>query len=562
MLSRITRLLLFLACVSGVLLPSFAADPTAAPPYDVLLINGRVVDGTGNPWRRADVAIRGDRIAAVGHLEGQPAKRTLDCAGLVISPGFIDMLGHSESALLADPRALSKIYQGITSEITGEGGSIAPRMNDPNTPPRSDGVKYDFTTLDGYFKRLEAVKPAINLGTYIGSGGLRRMVVGRENRPATPAEMAKMKTLLEAAMKDGAMGLSSALEYAPGAFAPTEELIELAKVAAAYGGIYASHIRNEGDDLLRAVDEAIRIGREAKIPVEIFHLKVMGKLNWGKMKEVVARIEAARANGVDVTADVYPYLAARTGLGATLPPRMYVFAGEALAEKLRDPAVRAELKKELAGRPKDWENLYGETGPEGIFLESLPVASLKQYERKTLAQVAQERKQDPMDALLDLLAETRGGGGAFYFAMSEEDLRTAIRQPWVSFGQDAGARNLTSTGAHPRAFGTFARVLAQYVRKEKVLTLEEAIRKMTSLAANRVGLTERGIVRPGFYADLAVFDPETVQDRATFLAPAQFATGMRYVFVNGVMELEEGKATERRGGRPLRGPGWTAHAAR
>ncbi|MBW3622528.1 MAG: D-aminoacylase [Armatimonadetes bacterium] len=554
--SRLLRYLLFFLLVTGALPTALSAPAPNPGPYDILLIKGRLIDGTGNPWRRADVAIRGDRIVAVGALEGQPSRRVIDASGLVVAPGFIDMLGHSETALLADPRALSKIYQGITSEITGEGGSIAPRVNEPDAPPRSDGLKLDFTTLDGYFRRLEAAKPAINLGTYVGAGALRRMVIGRENRPATPAEMAKMKAYVEEAMKDGAMGLSTALEYAPGAFASTEEIIELARVASKHGGIYASHIRNEGDDLLRSIDEAIRIGREAEIPVEIFHLKVMGRLNWGKMKEAVARIERARENGVDVAADIYPYLAARTGLGATLPPWIFEVSGEALAEKLRDPATRARLKKELAGRPTDWENLYGETGPEGIFIESLPVASLKGYERKTLAQIAAERKQDPMDALLDLLAETKGGGGAFYFAMSEEDLRLAMRQPWVSFGQDAGARNLTAVGTHPRAFGTFARVLGHYVRREGVLTLEEAIRKMTSLPAGRVGLVDRGIVRPGLYADLAVFDPKTIQDRATFLAPAQYAVGMRYVFVNGALELENGKPTDRRGGRPLRGPGY------
>jgi dihydroorotase/N-acyl-D-amino-acid deacylase len=483
------------------------------------------------------------------------AKRIVDCSGLVIAPGFIDMLGHSEMDLLADPRALSKLYQGITSEITGEGGSVAPRIHRPNDKPRSGGVKEDWTTLDGYFKRLEAVKPALNLGTYVGAGGLRSMIVGSENRPATSDELKKMEALVGQAMDQGAMGVSTALEYPPGAFAPTEELIELSKVAALRGGIYASHIRNEGDDVLRAVDEILRIGREAHIPVEIFHIKIMGKDNWGLMKEVVSKVEKARAEGVDATADMYPYVAARTGLGACLPPQIFSDVGEAIEKNLQDPAVRENLKQELSGKPKDWENLYGESGPEGILFESLPNLALKKYEGMTLAQAAKERGQEPLDALLDILSATRGGGSAYYFAMSEDDLRTALIQPWVSFGQDAHARSKIEN-AHPRAYGTFARVLANYVRKEGLLSLEAAIRKMTSLAAQRVSLKDRGLLKPGFFADVAVFDLKTIQDRASFGTPAQFATGMRYVFVNGVLELDGGAPTRQRGGRPLRGPGY------
>lgn len=544
---------------------SQAASP-AAPEFDLLLVGGRVVDGSGNPWFQADVAIRGDRIVAIGQLRGRSARRVIEVGGRVVAPGFIDLLGHSERYLLVDASAESKIRQGITTEVTGEGESIAPQnartLAEEATFEKRFGVKVDWRTLEDYFRRLERHGTAMNLGTFVGATQVRRYVLGDEKRVPTPDELAEMEKLVAQAMEDGALGVSSSLVYAPASFASTEELIALARVAARYGGLYATHMRGEGDTIFSALEETFRIAREARIPAEIWHLKVAGKNNWGKMKEVIARIEQARASGLDITADQYPYVAGATSLSASIPPWAHEGGRTKLLERLREPALRARLKKEISQRGKDWENFYFMAGgAAGIQIASVENPALKPFEGKRLAEFARARRLDPLDALFDFLLEDQALTGAIYFLMSEEDVALAMQQPWVGVDCDYGAVRatgpLSTWKPHPRVYGTFPRILGRYVREQKKLRLEEAIRKMTSLAAQRVGFTDRGLLRPGFFADVAVFNPDTIMDRATFENPAQYSEGMDYVIVNGQLVLDAGRLTEARPGRVLRGPGWT-----
>jgi dihydroorotase/N-acyl-D-amino-acid deacylase len=537
------------------------------PQYDVLIRNGRVVDGSGNPWVYADVGIIGDRIAFVGSVDPQAtAKRTIDAKGLVVAPGFIDMLGQSEINLLIDRRAVSKLTQGITTEITGEGESVSP-LNDETIAAGKDFLDHykltiDWSGLDGYFQRLERQGSGINLGTYVGAAQLREVAMGRDNRAPTAAELKQMKEMVEDAMDDGAMGLSSALIYAPGSYAQTDELIALATTAAQHGGIYASHIRNEANREMQALDEAFRIGREAHIPVEIFHLKTSGRQNWGKMPEVIAAIERARAEGIDVTADQYPYIASATSLGATIPASYHAGGSDAFIGRLRDAATRAAIRKELESPPGGTvENMWhGANGPEGILVVSVLNPDLKQYEGKTIAQIAAAQNKEPMDALFDFVIADRDNTGAVYFTMGEDDVKLAMRQPWVSVDNDYGAISptgpLSDSKSHPRAYGSFPRILGRYVREEHVLPLEEAIRKFTSLPAQRVKLVNRGLLRPDYFADVTIFNPDTIHDVATFDDPNQPSLGIEYVFVNGVLSLEHGQTTGNVGGRPLRGPGW------
>ncbi|HXH27628.1 MAG TPA: D-aminoacylase, partial [Candidatus Polarisedimenticolia bacterium] len=509
---------------------------------------------------------RGDRIAAVGHLGDATAKRAIDARGLVIAPGFIDMMGQSEYTVLVDPRVPSKITQGITTELTGEGASVAPQT--PFTvkdlmPELGDlPVQVDWTDFDGYFAHLMRKGTAVNFAHLVGAAQVRQAVLRSDNRPPSAAELQAMKDLVARAMRQGAFGLSTALIYPPGSFATTDELIALARVAARFGGFYASHIRNEGDDLLPAIDEAVRIGREAGLPVEIWHLKAAGQQNWGRMKEAVAAIEAARASGVDVTADIYPYTASMTGLAASLPPDASEGGNEALVARLKDPAERARLRKEIEGPSQGWENLFHNIGrADRILIAGVHQPANKKYQGKRLSEVAAMRGVDPIDAMFDLLAEENGAVDAVYFEMSEEDVRRALQVPWIAFNCDASGVSpegvLGSTMTHPRAYGSFPRVLGHYVRDEKLLTLEDAVRRMTSLPAQRLGLRDRGLVRPGMFADLAVFDPKTVNDRATYEQPHQYSEGMRYVLVNGVPVVDKGRITGRLPGRVLRGPGFT-----
>jgi len=536
--------------------------------YDVLIRRGHVVDGTGNPWVYADVGVTGDRITLVGRTPADAnAKRSIDANGLIVAPGFIDMLEQSEWNLLIDKQAFSKLTQGITTGITGEGASIAPQ-NDQTLADRSDFLKHyhltvDWGDLDGYFRRLEKQGAGINLATYVGATQVRRYVIGSVDRAPSAEELARMEQLVEHAMRQGAMGVSTSLIYAPAFYANTEELIVLAKAASRYGGIYTSHIRNEGDREMEALDEAFRIGREAHLPVEIWHLKVSGRQNWGKMPQVVAAIETARASGLDVTANQYPYTASGTSLGATIPPKYHEGGSEAFVTRLKDPQVRAAIRHALGGDGKETENMWrGTGGPDGILVASVLDAALKHYEGKTIAQIASDEQKDPLDGLMDLIIAAKDHVGAVYFTMNEDDVKFAMQQPFVSVGTDAGAVNiqgpLSESKTHPRAYGSFTRILGRYVREQHLLTLEQAIRKMTSLPAQRMGLRDRGMLRAGAFADITIFDPATVKDMATFEDPHRPSVGIEYVFVNGVISLEHGKVTGQLGGRPLRGPGYTA----
>ncbi|HEV2387783.1 MAG TPA: D-aminoacylase [Candidatus Acidoferrales bacterium] len=537
----------------------------AAAPYDVLIKNGRILDGSGNPWYWGDLAIRGDRIAAIGKLGDAPAKRVIDASGRDVAPGFIDMLGQSEMSLLVDNRSQSKLSQGITSEITGEGRSIAPQddLTVAALKPFADRyhLTIDWTTLEGYFRRLEKQGTPINIGTYVGAAQVRMAVLGAVDRAPTPAELERMQSMVAEAMKDGALGLSTALIYPPGHYAKTDELIALAKVAAPYGGVYATHMRSEGFSENQALDEAIEIGRQARIPVEIFHLKVSGKSRWGGMPKIIAKIETARNAGIDVRADMYPYLAGATALSSALPPWVADGGMQKLLDRLRDPAVRQRVKTEMAADHPDWENLYFDSGgPSGVLLAYVINPDLKPYEGMTVEQMARAEHKQPLDAMFDFILADQGRTGALYFIANEKDLQYGLEQPFTSIGLDANEMSLDgplfSPHAHPRTFGSMPRFLGHYVRELHLVSWEEAVRKITSLPAQREHLTGRGLLEPGYFADITVFNPDTIIDKATYTQPAQLSVGVDYVFVNGQLEFDRGKLTGVAAGRPLRGPGW------
>jgi N-acyl-D-amino-acid deacylase len=540
---------------------------SAGVAYDLLIRNGHIIDGAGNPWFAGDVAVSGDRIAAVGDLHDVHAKREIDAQGRIVAPGFIDMLGQSEISLLLDNRSLSKLSQGITTEITGEGGSIAPQNEKTIAPmkPFLDHYKLtiDWTTLDGYFKRLEKQGTPLNIGTYVGSAQIREAVIGDDDRAPTPAELEQMKSLVEQAMKDGALGISSALIYPPNIYAKTDELIALAQVASKYGGLYATHMRSEGASEMPALAEAIRIGREGHLPVEVFHLKVSGKPRWGNMKNVVATIEAARDSGLDIAADMYPYPAGATELASALPPWVADGGVQKLLERLKDPAIRARIKTELATDHPDWENLFYDCGgASGVLISSVEKLELKQFEGKTVDEVAKAWKKTPEDTLIDFVLADAGQTGAIYFMASEEDLRTGLSEPWTSIGLDAGEMSLDGptyeAHAHPRSMGSMPRFLGHYVRDGHLLRLETAIRKITSLPAQRENLEGRGLLKPGYFADITIFDPATIIDRATFVKPDQLSEGIDFTIVNGQVEYDHGKLTGAAAGKVLRGRGWRA----
>jgi dihydroorotase/N-acyl-D-amino-acid deacylase len=549
--------------------PSPASVSAADSTYDVIIRNGRIMDGTGNPWVSGDVAIRGDRIAAIGDLKNAVAKRVIDAKGLVVAPGFIDMLGQSEYSLLIDNRSLSKLSQGITTEITGEGDSVAPQ-NEKTIAELQRGLdqyhlKVDWNSLEEYFARLEKAGTPLNIGTYMGAAQIRQAVLGNDNRPPSPEELDRMKALVAQTMEQGAFGISTALIYPPGHYAKTDELIELAKVVSSYGGIYASHMRSEGQSETSAIEEALRIGREAHLPVEIFHLKVIGKPRWNTMPKIVAMIQAARDAGQDVTADMYPYVAGGTALASSLPPWVAEGGTEKLLERLKSDANRARIRQEMATEHPDWENLYlGSGGASGVLVSGVVNPDLKKYDGKTLAQIAAAQHKAPLDALFDLVVADKALTGALYFIASEEDLRYGLKQPWTSIGLDASELSLDGPlfepQSHPRAFGSMPRFLGHYVRDEHLLPLEQAIRKITSLPAQRERLRNRGLLKIGYYADITIFDPVTIRDNATYEKPTQPSQGVKYVFVNGQLEYEEDHLTGLKAGSILRGGGWKAVA--
>jgi N-acyl-D-amino-acid deacylase len=544
--------MLGLRWVGVVLVVCAAPSSPRAADYDLIISGGRVVDGTGAPWFRADVGIRGDRIAAIGQLEKASATRRVDAAGRYVTPGFIDMLGQSELHILVDNRVESKVRQGITTEVTGEGTSIAP-MNDvwiAESKPWLD--KYHLVVgwkdLDGYWRRLRQARPAINMATFVGASQVRGVVVGLGEVTPDADQLKRMQQEVEAAMRQGALGISSGLIYPPGSYAKTAELVALARSAARHGGLYASHVRGEDDVVLQALDEAIAIGREAQIPVEIWHLKVSLRKNWGRMKEVIARIERARADGVDIAANVYPYVAASNSLSATIPEWAQAGGAEAMIRRFHDAPTRARILREVQGS-------FQREPPGDILLASCVNPELRRYMGKRLDVVAKEMGKSPEEALLDLVEADKAQGWAVRFWMREEDVRLAMQQPWVSFVTDnpgqATDGPFAEDLAHPRAFGAMARVLGRYVRDEHLLTLENAIRKMTSLPARRVRLLDRGLLVPGLAADLVVFDLDRIRDVATFEKPLQYSEGFTHVIVNGKLVLDDGKMTAERPGRPL-----------
>jgi dihydroorotase/N-acyl-D-amino-acid deacylase len=535
-------------------------------PFDVLILNGRVIDGTGAPWFRADVGINGDRITAIGELDGRKATTTIDASNLVVAPGFIDMLGQSEFNVLVDQRAASKITQGVTTEITGEGASIAP-LNEAlvrSAQPTYDRFKVtlDFRTLNDYFARLQKNRPAINVGTFVGAGGIRAYVIGNAQKPAAPGDLEEMKKLVNQAMRQGALGVSTSLQYVPGRFASTDEIVELAKVAKQHGGIYISHQRSESGQIMSSLDEVFAVAERAAIPAEVWHLKTAYKANWGRMPEVLKRFDEARARGLDVTANMYPYDRASNGLDACLP--LWVREGglDQMLSRLKDPSLRERIKRDMdEPNAKDWENQwYGSGGGAGVMISTVLDPSLRKWEGKNLVEIGKEMGKDPRDAAMDLVVADKGETSVIISIMREDDVRLALSNPMISIGTDSAARAedgpLSESKSHPRAWGSFTRVLGKYVRDEKLMPLEDAIRRFTSRPAMRVGITDRGILRPGLKADITIFNPATVRDLSTFVDPTHYSQGIEHVLVNGVAVVAGGKITDGRPGQPIRGRGY------
>ncbi len=561
-MSRYLRSLLIAALAVLSFLPARAQSSS---PYDLIIRNGHIIDGTGSPWYSGDIGIRNGRIAAIGFLGAAQATRTIDAHGMVVAPGFIDMLGQSEMTILVNPHLPSKIFQGITTEFTGEGGSAAP-LNDAII--KADQLSYDhlkltpdWRTLRQYFARLEKQGMGINLGTYVGATQVRRVVLGDDKVQPTPAQLEQMKALVRDAMHDGAVGVSTSLQYAPAPYASTEELIALAGEASKFGGVYATHMRSEGSAITAAIDEAVRIGREAHIPVEIWHLKAAGKPQWGQMPQIIAQIEKARASGVDISANTYAYPAWFNSFSAFIPPWAHDGGDAKLVERLKDPALRARIRKEMETPSTEWDNEWQEiAGPEAILVSVVQNPQLLPLQGKTIAQIAKLWNKDPFDTIFDLLIQDNAFAEVAVFGMSEPDVALALQQPWVSVDNDSQGTApdglLGQEHPHPRAYGTFPRILRKYVREEKKLRLEDAIRKFSALPAQRMRLSDRGVLKADLWADVVIFDPQTITDRATFENPNQLSEGMQYVLVNGVPVIDGGKPTNALPGKVLRGEGY------
>src|SRR5438067_556503 len=559
---RLISLLLFLSMSGLMTLQRTQVADSAAPDYDIIIRNGRVVDGSGRAGFNADIAIKDDHITRIGNLRGAKAKREIDARGQDVAPGFIDMLGQSEQYVLIDPRAMSKVMMGVTTEITGEGESIAP-VNDRILKEQEDfnrrfNLTVDWRTFDEYFKRLDKQGAGVNLGSFVGATQVREYVIGYDNRPPTTAELEQMKKLVADAMKDGALGLSTSLQYVPARFAKTDEIVELAKVAHQYGGIYITHQRSEANAIDDSMKEVFEIARRANIPAEIWHFKTAYKKNWGRMPEMLQRIAAARRRGLKITADVYPYVAGSTSLSACLPPWALEGGTDKMVARLKDPLTRDRVKKEITTDSKDWENIYLRSGgPGGILIGSVTTRELDSWQGKRLSEIATAQSKDPLDALFDFIIADHGQTGAIFFMMQESDMNAALKSPFISICTDSGARAtdgpLAGSKSHPRGWGTYPRILGRYVRNEKLMPLELAIHKMTGLPASNVGLKQRGLIREGYFADITIFDPKSVIDRATFEEPNQYPVGINYVIVNGQIEVDNGQRTPTNSGRVLRG---------
>jgi len=561
--TSVRRLPVFLALLLSLVVLSRSI--AQSPPFDIVITRGWIIDGTGSPWYSADIGIRGGRIAAIGNLTAARCTRSIDAHGQVVAPGFIDMLGQSELTILVDPRLPSKIYQGITTEITGEGESVAP-MNDAirrSGKRQLDllGIQADWQTFREYFARLEKQGIGINVADYVGATTVRRMALGDDDVQPTPEQLDQMKQLVRQAMLDGAVGVSTSLEYPPAPYAKTEELVALASEASRFGGIYATHMRSESTAILQSLDEVIRIAREAQIPIEIWHFKVAGKPSWGHMPEAIAKIEAARARGVDIAADTYAYTAWGNGLSAFIPPWAHDGGTSKLLERLKDPAARERIRKDMLTPSDEWENEWQQIpGPESILIGQVQNPKLLSLQGKTIAEVAKLWNKNPMDTIFDLLIQDDAFTGVAVSGMAEPDVALALQQPWVSIDNDSSGVSpegiLGREHSHPRAYGTFPRILRKYVREEHKLTLEDAIRKFSALPAQRLRLEGRGLLRVDMWADVTIFDPATIRDVATFENPNQLSQGIDYVLVNGVPVIDQGKMTGARPGKVLRGPGY------
>lgn len=565
---RKQKIALFFLVIALVFIPLLGTKLSDSSSYDVVILNGRIVDGTGNPWFYGDIGITKDRIVKIApprHLEKAKAEERIDAQGLVIAPGFIDIQSHSRGALLqGDGRVISKVTQGVTTEIMGEGWTNAPANEktlsiEGSVDPETRRLTKDFGGPHGFNNWLEAMErhgSSVNFGSFVGAATVRMYVKGMAMGNPEAKELEEMRQLVRNAMEDGSFGIASALIYPPGSFATTEELIEMSKAMAPYGGVYITHLRSEADKFLEGLDEAIEIGRKGGVPVEVYHLKAAGRRNWHKASLAIARIEAARDEGLDIGADMYPYIAGGTGLTACLPP--WASADGKLLENLSDPHMRARIRDEILNQKTEWENLGSLATPEGVLVLGLFKPENQKYIGKRLSEIATDMNKDWIDAAIDLILSERQGIGTIYFMMTEDNLKLQMQQPWIKFGTDAGGEDPDNPEGlvHPRSYGTYPRILGKYVRQERAMRLEEAVRKMSSAVANRLYIRERGLLREGYYADIVVFDQKTIGDRATFENPHQVSLGVHHVLVNGITVIKNGIHTGAKPGRIVRGPGY------